>query len=487
MAAGNRESWNALDVLSARQVCGYRRDMSEHVLVIGAGLAGCEAAWQLARHGIDVELREMKPLRRSPAHVSDRPAELVCSNSLRSMQIQNAVGLLKEEMRRLGSLIIAAADHARVPAGDALAVDRERFASYIEDALHSHRNIDFRADVMESLPREQNTIVATGPLTDSALAEDIAQVTGSDRLYFYDSIAPIVDGDSIDTTIAFEQSRYDKGDSADYLNCPMTESEYSDFYDTLLQAESVPAHDFEEPKYFQGCLPIEVVAASGKKSLLFGAMKPVGLTDPRSGKRPFAVVQLRKEDIDGRAYNLVGFQTKMKYGAQRRVLRMIPGLGDAEFLRLGAMHRNTYLDSPRLLDDHFRLRALPNVRFAGQITGVEGYVESAASGWLVATQNAFDLKMREFSLPPSEVAFGALMGHVLGLDKLHNHPHEPQNVNWGMFPRVHGVKKREQKTARVARAVAALETWAGAMELPLTSGTLSVSNHVRADHATGSV
>lgn len=443
--------------------------MDDSITVVGGGLAGCEAAWQLAETGFNVELKEMKPLRRTPAQVSDHLAELVCSNSFRSANLMNAVGLIKEEMRRLGSLVMRGAMESKVPAGDALAVDRERFAAAIEGTIEAHPRIRRHHAIVERVPESGPVVIATGPLTDSALAEDLVRLTGEERLYFYDSIAPIIDADSVDRTIAFEQSRYDKGDGADYLNCPMNEQEYERFYAALVEAECLPLHAFEEPKYFQGCLPIEVVATSGKQSLLFGSMKPVGLRDPRTGKRPYAVVQLRKEDVDGQAYNLVGFQTKMKYGEQKRVLRMIPGLQDAEFLRLGAVHRNTYIDSPSLLDERLRLKSDPRVRFAGQITGVEGYVESSACGLLVGRMMASDLGGPSFEPPPRECALGALLGHVRGAHRLEGRAHEPQNVNWGMFPRVEGVKKREQKAARVERAQAALERWASEQALTLAA------------------
>lgn len=441
--------------------------MAHSVTVIGAGLAGSEATWQLAEAGVEVELVEMKTLRRTPAQVSDAPAELVCSNSFRSRQLQNAVGLLKDEMRRLSSLIIAQAYTTAVPAGDALAVDRSRFGEAIDDALSNHPRIHRSARIVEEVPRDTPAIVATGPLTDAALASDLVELTGRDRLFFYDSIAPIVDGESIDRRVVFEQSRYDKGDSADYLNCPMTEPEYDRFYSALRDAECIAPHAFEEPRYFQGCLPIEIVAASGRQSLLFGAMKPVGLTDPRTGKRPFAAVQLRKEDIHGQSYNMVGFQTKMKYGEQKRVLRLIPGLEDAEFLRLGAMHRNTYINSPKLLDTRFRLRRHSSVRFAGQITGVEGYVESAAHGLMVGRLLASELGETRFELPPATTALGALCGHVLGRDRIDGAAYEPQNINWGMVPRVDGITRREQKAARVQRALEALEEWAQRLTIEL--------------------
>ena len=437
--------------------------MPTHVTVIGGGLAGSEAAWQLAERGLSVRLVDMKPAQRSPAAVRDDFAELVCSNSLRSRNPLNAVGLIKEEMRRLGSLVIRLALETAVPAGDALAVDRARFGAAITAALRAHPRIEVVCELVTRLPDAAGgeVLVATGPLTAAALALDIAAATGRDRLYFYDALAPIVAGDSIDRGVVFAQSRYDKGDGDDYLNCPMDQAQYEAFVAAVLAGESMPLHPFEEPRYFQGCLPIEVVAASGLDALRFGAMKPVGLRDPRTGKRPYAVVQLRKEDAAGQALNLVGFQTKLKHPEQRRVLRMIPGLEHAEFLRLGAMHRNTYLDSPALLDERMRLRARPHVRFAGQITGVEGYVESAAHGLLTALLWASDLAKKPLPPPPIACALGALYAHVLGAQRLPGRPHEPQNVNWSMVPPLaERTRKRDSKLARVERAIAALEAWA---------------------------
>lgn len=434
--------------------------MSDEITVIGGGLAGCEAAWQLARAGLAVRLVEMKPKRRTEAQVTDHLAELVCSNSLRSANVLNAVGLLKEEMRRLNSLVISAALEAKVPAGDALAVDRERFAQAIEGALDSEALITRVAEIATELPARGDAIVCTGPLTASELADDIIAKTGKERLYFYDAIAPIVAGDSIDENIAFAQSRYDKGAGADYLNCPFTEDEYNVFYDALIGAECLPLHEFEKPKYFQGCLPIEVVAASGRQSLLFGSMKPVGLTDPRTGSRPFAVVQLRKEDIDGQAYNLVGFQTKLKYPEQKRVFSLIPGLKHAEWHRLGAIHRNTYIDAPTLLDERLRFRQMPHIRFAGQITGVEGYVESAACGLVAGRLLAADRGALAFTAPPRETALGALLAHVGGEGRIAGRPHEPQNVNWGMFSAMPRMKKQQIRIERAKRALRAFEKWA---------------------------
>ncbi len=431
------------------------------VTIVGGGLAGCEAAWQLAERGVLVRLLEQKPLRRTPAQVTDDLCELVCSNSLRSSNPQNAVGLIKEEMRRLGSLVVRAALAARVPAGDALAVDRVQFAEGVRQALTTHPKITIVPEIVTHLPESGDTIIATGPLTGDELAQDILKVSGQERLYFYDAIAPIVSGDSIDRSIVFAQSRYDKGEGKDYLNCPLDKEQYEAFVQALLSAEYAPLHAFEEPRYFQGCLPIEVVAHSGPDALRYGCMKPVGLRDPRTGKRPYAVVQLRQEDKDGQAYNLVGFQTKLKHPEQKRIFKTIPGLGDAELLRLGAIHRNTYLDSPALLDERMRLRARPNVRFAGQVTGVEGYVESAAHGLLTALLLASELRGRPVAPPPRETALGALYAHVRGEHRLPGRPHEPQNVNWSMMPPPPpGTKKSETKPVRVRRAVRALEVWA---------------------------
>ena len=445
---------------------------SDDVVVVGGGLAGCEAAWQLAEAGLFVRLLEMKPRRRTPAQVSDNLAELVCSNSLRSSNILNAVGLLKEEMRRLGSLIIDAALHAKVPAGDALAVDREKFSHFITRAIEGHDNISRETEVVTTLP-EIPCIIATGPLTEPDLAADIQKVTGKERLYFYDAIAPIVSADSIDRSIVFAASRYGKGDGADYLNCPLDESQYTAFLRELLTGECLPLHSFEKPNYFQGCLPVEVIAQSGSESLRFGCMKPVGLRDPRTDRRPHAVVQLRQEDVNGQAYNLVGFQTKLKYPEQQRIFRMIPGLERANFVRLGAIHRNTYLDSPEILDDRMGMKARSTVRFAGQITGVEGYVESSAHGLITAKILASDLIGSPLNPPPWETALGALWSHVRGSHRLEGRAHEPQNINWSMFPPPpHGTKKHEKKRLRVERALCALNVWAAQYNLTLRPSSI---------------
>ena len=435
--------------------------MTESVKIVGAGLAGSEAAWQLAQAGVTVQLSEMKPIKRTPAQNSDELCELVCSNSLRSNNHMNAIGLLKEEMRRLDSLIIEAAYENRVPAGDALAVERVGFSKTITEALDNHPNITRTSEVVEKLPDEGHTIISTGPLTDSALAQSIQEATGQDRLYFYDAIAPIVSGDSLNRDIVFAASRYGKGGGDDYLNCPLNKEQYEAFIDAVLGGECMPLHNFEEPKYFQGCLPIEVVAAGGRETLRFGAMKPVGLDDPRTGRWPYAVLQLRKEDPDGQAYNMVGFQTKLKYPEQKRIFKMIPGMEDVEFIRLGAIHRNTYLDSPELLDARMRLKSKPNIRFAGQITGVEGYVESAAHGLMTGRLLAADILGQTLSAPPRETALGCLWQHVQGINRLDHSSHEPQNINWAMFtPPPEGTKKHEKKRIRVLRAEKELDLWA---------------------------
>lgn len=443
-----------------------------HITVIGAGLAGAEASFQLAQAGFDVTLMEMKPERRTPAQVSDFFAELVCSNSLRSNNPHNAVGLLKEEMHRLGSLVMQMAYAHRVPAGDALAVDRVAFGTAITRALHEHPRITVVPGVVEALPDAAAgpCIVATGPLTDDALAADIAHACSRERLYFYDAISPIVAADSLDREVVFAASRWGKGDGADYLNCPLDKVQYQALVDFLVQAECMPAHAFETAKYFQGCLPIEVMAASGPETLRFGPLKPVGLDDPRTGRWPHAVVQLRAEDKAGQAYNLVGMQTKLKYPEQRKMLALIPGLQDAEVLRFGAMHRNTYLDSPNLLNARLALKARPHLHFAGQITGVEGYVESAASGLITAIMCIAQHRGID-ALPPAETALGALYNHVLGLGKAPGHSHEPQNINWALFPTPPQAKcgrknRPAQKAMRMRAARAALTAWAAELNHP---------------------
>lgn len=439
------------------------------VTIIGGGLAGCEAAFQLARRGHAVRLVEMKPGKRTPAQQSDRLAELVCSNSLRSDNPENAVGLLHEELRRMGSLVLAAADRTRVPAGDALAVDREEFSATITEAIESDPRIVRVHEEATELPEGPDPcIVATGPLTSDALAAAIARATGGgERLYFYDAIAPIVSADSIDMSIAFAQSRRGKG-GADYLNLPLDEPTYRAFVQALREGEKVKPRDFEEPRYFEGCLPIEVMAERGDDTLAWGPMKAVGLVDPRTGQRPFAVVQLRREDRAGTAWNLVGFQTRLTWPEQRRIFRMIPGLENAEFLRMGQIHRNTFLHGPSLLGPDLSMKGRPHLWFAGQIAGVEGYVESCALGLVVAL--AVDARLRgiPFVPPPPETALGALYGHVTGSIHPEDYEYQPTNITWGLFPPLEGrVRKVEKKPRMVARARAALGDWAAARGHPV--------------------
>lgn len=376
------------------------------VTVIGAGLAGSEAAWQLAQRGVSVRLYEMRPKRQTPAHRTEKFAELVCSNSLRSNELTNAVGVLKEEMRRLDSLIIQCADAHSVPAGGALAVDRDGFSDCVTTKLNNHENVEIIRGEIEEIP-EGITIIATGPLTSDKLSQKIRALTGEDYLYFYDAAAPIVEKDSINMEKAFVASRYDKGEAA-YINCPMTEEEFDAFYHALVTAEVTPLKDFEKEIYFEGCMPIEVMAGRGKKTILYGPMKPVGLIDPRTGDRPFAVVQLRQDNQEGTLFNLVGFQTHLKWGEQKRIIRMIPGLEEADIVRYGVMHRNTFINSPRVLRPTYQFHKRDDLFFAGQMTGVEGYVESAAAG-LIAGINAARLALgKEPVIFPPETAMGSL-------------------------------------------------------------------------------
>ncbi len=437
--------------------------MSEgRISVVGGGLAGSEAAWQLARAGVDVDLREMKPARRSPAHKLDGLAELVCSNSLRSDNPENAVGLLHEELRRLGSLVLEAADATRVPAGDALAVDRERFSAFVTDRLASHPRVRVVAEEVTGLPEGPDpAILATGPLTGDALAQAIARVCGG-RLHFYDAIAPIIAAESIDASIAYARSRYGKGSGNDYLNLPFDEGQYRAFVTALLAGEKVAPHAFEEPRYFEGCLPVEVMAERGPDVLAYGPMKPVGLEDPRTGKRPFAAVQLRREDEAGTAFNMVGFQTRLTWPEQKRIFReYIPGLRQAEFLRLGQIHRNTFIEAPRVLGPDLSHREYPRLFFAGQITGVEGYVESTACGLLAARAVLDRLAGRSFRAPPPATAMGALHRHVTGAAHAAGPDYQPTNVVFALFPPLEGRHrgKAARKTAHVERARKELAGW----------------------------
>jgi methylenetetrahydrofolate--tRNA-(uracil-5-)-methyltransferase len=430
------------------------------VTIIGAGLAGCEAAWQAANRGIAVTLHEMKPEKFSPAHHMPGLAELVCSNSLRGDSLENAVGLLKEELRRCGSLVMEAAEATRVPAGGALAVDRQLFSDYVTRKISSHPLITLKPGEVSNFPHEGIVVIASGPLTSDALADSLSLLTG-DRLYFYDAIAPIVSAESLDMTKVFAASRYGKGDGDDYLNCPLNEAEYLNFVQNLVAAEKVPGRDFEKVIHFEGCMPVETMAERGVETLRFGPMKPVGLADPRTGAEPHAVIQLRAENREKTMYNLVGFQTKLTYGEQRRVFRMIPGLENTEFVRLGSMHRNTFINSPALLQTTQQLKGDPRIIFAGQITGVEGYVESAASGFLAGISAACLTLGTTPPLPPPETALGALIGHITNTDARH---FQPMNVNYGLFPELPGrVKKKEKRQMLAERALATLDEWRKAL------------------------
>jgi len=442
--------------------------MSEHPIhVVGGGLAGSESAWQLAQAGLPVILHEMRPVRQTPAHHSDGLAELVCSNSLRSDDADhNAVGLLHEEMRRAGSLILSAADSCKVPAGGALAVDREAFSAHVQAALEAHPNVTIRREEVAGLPPAEweRVIVATGPLTSAPLAEALATLTGEDSLSFFDAIAPIVVRDSIDFSKAWFQSRYDKGDGSDYINCPLSREQYDSFIDGLLAGDTVPFRDWEkDTPYFEGCLPIEVMASRGRGTLAFGPMKPVGLTDP-NGPKPFAVVQLRQDNALATLYNMVGFQTKLRHGEQVRLFRTIPGLENAEFARLGGLHRNTFVNGPRVLNRDLTLKAEPRLRLAGQITGCEGYVESAAIGLLAGCFTAAEALGRDLAPPPPTSALGALLAHVTGGAMAETF--QPMNVTFGLFPPPperdesgRRVKGRERKKLYSVRARNDIAPW----------------------------
>lgn len=444
------------------------------VIVVGGGLAGCEAAFQLAERGVDVELVEQKPKARTPAQSSDRLCELVCSNSLRGAALVNAVGLLKEELRRAGSLVMEAAAASRVPAGGALAVDRDAFAATVTERISAHPRIRVRHEVVLRVPEasaEAPVILATGPLTGDALAADLAATIGSSELAYYDAIAPIVSAESIDWEKVFKQSRWGRGAEGEpvgardasgagdqaYVNCPFDEVEYFAFVRAILEADKVAPRPFEDVRYFEGCLPIEVMASRGERTLAFGPMKPIGLTDPRTGRRPYAVVQLRPEDQAMTAYNLVGFQTRMTYGDQARVLRMIPGLEQAEILRYGSVHRNTFVDAPRALDGRMQLRARPHVFLAGQLTGVEGYVESAAGGLLCAVMLAQSLLGHEVAPPPETTALGGIRTHL----RREAERFQPSNITWACLPPPpdRRLRKQERYQRMADRALADLDAW----------------------------
>ncbi|MCD6360097.1 MAG: methylenetetrahydrofolate--tRNA-(uracil(54)-C(5))-methyltransferase (FADH(2)-oxidizing) TrmFO [Armatimonadetes bacterium] len=428
-------------------------ERERRMVVIGGGLAGAEAAWQAAERGVPVTLYEMRPGTQTPAHRSALLAELVCSNSLKSDRLSSAHGVLKAELRLLGSLILRCADECAVPAGQALAVDRERFARAVTEAVEGHPLIEVRREEVTDLPAQGPAVVATGPLTSAPLAQAVAGLTGADRLYFYDALSPIVAADSIDMERAFLASRYGKGE-ADYINCPMTREEYEAFHEALVSAETTLHADYDPDELFEGCLPIEIIAARSPDGPRFGPMKPVGLTDPRTGERPWAVVQLRAENRERTMYNMVGFQTSLRYPEQRRVFRMIPGLERAEFLRYGAVHRNTYLDAPRVLLPTWQVRARADLLFAGQITGVEGYVESAGSGLLAGINAARLARGQEPVAPPVETMLGALVTHITTPQ---TGRFQPMNANFGLLPPVEmRGGKRARREAQAQRAVEAM-------------------------------
>lgn len=443
--------------------------MSKPITIIGGGLAGSEAAWQLARRGLQVELHEMRPTRPTAVHKTGNLAELVCSNSFRGGDItKNAVGILHEELRRLDSLIMQAGEKARVPAGGAFAVDREEFAQTVTDTLHNHPNITICRDEVTTIPTDRPVLVATGPLTSTALAAHIAQLTGSRGLSFFDAVAPIVTADSIDMNTAWHQSRYDKGDGADYINCPMTKDQYLAFVEALKTAEQSVGHNPEDKDvpYFEGCLPVEVMAERGPETLRFGPLKPKGLTNAHNpAVKPYAVVQLRRDNKLGTLYNMVGFQTRTKWGAQKGLIQMIPGLENADIVRYGVIHKNTFIHSPTLLDGQMRLKAQPNIRFAGQVTGVEGYVESTAMGLLAGLFMAAEVQGGLFTAPPETTMMGALLNHItVGAEEK---TFQPMNINFGLLPPPENPKLKgaDRKASYSVRALADFDLWRHAMGL----------------------
>ncbi len=431
--------------------------MTERVTIVGGGLAGSEAAWQLARRGVGVDLYEMRPVKQTPVHQTGDFAELVCSNSLRGNALDQAAGLLKEEMRRLGSLVIRVADEVRVPAGSALAVDRGLFARRITEAVASLPQVAIHRQEVPRLPDDPVAIVATGPLTSEALAAEVAAFVGQSHLYFYDAVSPVVEADTIDLERTFRASRYGKGGD-DYVNCPLDEAEYDAFYQALTTAECAEIHAFEHEFFFEGCLPVEVIASRGRDTLLFGPMKPVGLVDPRTGRRPFAVVQLRQDDLAASHFSVVGFQTQLKWGEQKRVLRMIPGLARAEFVRMGMIHRNTYVNAPKTLEPTFETRKRPGLFFAGQMSGVEGYVESAASGLLAGIGAAFRARGAEPVALPEDTALGALGRYIARSDPRH---YQPTNIAFGLLPELsQRIRDKGRKRLALAdRALGSLEAF----------------------------
>ncbi len=437
------------------------------IRIIGGGLAGCEAAWQIAAHGLPATIHEMRPVRGTRVHQTDRLAELVCSNSFRGAKLENAVGLLKEEMRRLGSLIMRVAGETSVPAGGALAVDRERFAAGVTDAIESHPLITVARQEVAQIPAAAGSpvIIATGPLTSDPLAAEVAALVGQDQLYFYDAISPVVAADTIDRAKVFRASRWDASAAGDYLNCPLNEQEYRTLHEALLTAELAEAHDIDRSRFFEGCLPLEVMARRGTDTLRFGPLKPVGLTDPATGRRPHAVVQLRQDNLAADHYSLVGCQTQLKWGEQRRVLRLIPGLEQGEFVRYGMIHRNTYINAPLVLLDTWQTRTRPDLFFAGQISGVEGYVESAASGLMAGLNAAALVQDRPLVPPPRTTAMGALAYYVSHADAA---DYQPTNMTFGLIPSEERSprKRRARRQALAERALDDLAAWAGAVLAP---------------------
>ncbi len=438
-------------------------DKKTKIIIIGAGLAGCEAAWQIAERNIQVELYEMKPAKFSPAHNSRNLAEMVCSNSFRSDTVNSAVGLLKEEMRRCNSLIMAAAVHTSVPAGKALAVDRERFSAWVSNRIAEHPLINLTRKEVKDIPdfSENPVILATGPLMSEDIAGSLQKITGENYLAFYDAIAPVIDAESLDMNIVYRKSRWDEDNPGDYLNCPMSREEYERFIDELSNAKTVPLHDFESGKYFEGCLPVEVMCSRGRDTLRFGPMKPVGLYHPETGEKYHAVVQLRAENREGTAYNMVGFQTKLTYSEQERVFRMIPGLEKAEFLRLGSIHRNTFVCAPAILDSSLALKEKPNLFLSGQLSGVEGYVESAAMGLVAGINSARRVKDKPVITPPEDTALGALINHLTNSEP---DSFQPSNVNFGLFPPLKNNKgrkipKKQRGELRAKQALKSLSEW----------------------------
>ena len=427
------------------------------VTIVGGGLAGCEAAWQLAQRGVPVDLYEMRPVVKTPVHQTGDFAELVCSNSLRGNALDQAAGLLKEEMRRMGSLIMRVADEVKVPAGSALAVDRGLFAQKVTEAIQSLPQVTVHRSEIATIPEDPITIVATGPLTADALAAEIARFVGEDHLHFYDAVSPVIEADTIDFDKVFKASRYGKGGD-DYVNCPLTQDEYRAFYDALTAAECATVKDFEKEFFFEGCLPVEVIASRGPETLLFGPMKPVGLVDPKTGRRPFGVVQLRQDNLAASHYSMVGFQTQLKWGEQKRIFQMIPGLEKAEFVRMGMIHRNTYVNAPKTLEPTFETRKRPGLFFAGQMSGVEGYVESAASGILAGIGAAARARGEEPIAFPNDTALGALGRYIARSDPKH---YQPTNIAFGLLPELpKKIKDKSRKRLAISeRALASLEAF----------------------------